>query len=209
MDIPIKAHVYCTDGAFGHVTTVIIDPVKEQVTHIVIAEPGLLGTEYVVPLDWVIEATPAAVHLRCTTKELAQLPPFNKVEFIGGDFPYYIYPPGTWTMWPFVTSGPVWVPMEIMEQNIPPGEMAIRRGTPVMASDGQVGHVDEFMVDPANGHITHLVLRTGHLWGEKDITIAVDQIDRIEGHTVYLKLDKQSIGALPAIPIHRKWQPKP
>jgi sporulation protein YlmC with PRC-barrel domain len=74
----------------------------------------------------------------------------------------------------------------------------------VEATDGHAGRVDEFLVDPANGHITHLVLREGHLWGQKDVTIPVAQIDRIEDGAVYLKLDKESIGALPAIPIRRR-----
>jgi hypothetical protein len=33
----------------------------------------------------------------------------------------------------------------------------------------------------------------------------VEQIDRIEEDTVYLKLDKQGVGALPATLVHRRW----
>ena len=29
--------------------------------------------------------------------------------------------------------------------------------------------VDELLVDPENEHITHLVMREGHLWGQKDV----------------------------------------
>jgi len=53
-------------------------------------------------------------------------------------------------------------------------------------------------------HITHLVLREGHLWGEKDVTIPVSQIDHIEEGTVHLKLSKPDIEALPAIPVRRR-----
>jgi len=63
--------------------------------------------------------------------------------------------------------------------------------------------VDEFLINPINDTISHLVLREGHLWGQKNITIPLSQIDRIDENTVWLKLDKQSIEALPAIPIHR------
>jgi sporulation protein YlmC with PRC-barrel domain len=94
------------------------------------------------------------------------------------------------------------VPIE--HEHVPAGELAIRRGARVEAADGHVGRVDEFLVDPANGHITHLVLREGHLWGQKDVTVPVSQIERIEEDTVYLKLDKHSIGALPTIPIRRR-----
>jgi hypothetical protein len=47
------------------------------------------------------------------------------------------------------------------------------------------------------------MLREGHLWGQKDVTIPVNQIDHYLENTVYLKLDKHEIEALPAIPIRR------
>ena len=67
-----------------------------------------------------------------------------------------------------------------------------------------VGRVDEFLVDRETEHITHLVLREGHLWGQKDVTIPVSEIERIEEDTVYLKLDKEEIERLPSIPV-RRW----
>ena len=71
---------------------------------------------------------------------------------------------------PYVTPDiTVEVPVEHLQ--IPPGELAVRRGTRVEATDGYVGKVDEFVVNPDNGHITHLVMREGHLWGKKDVTI--------------------------------------
>jgi hypothetical protein len=92
----------------------------------------------------------------------------------------------------------------ITHQRIPHGELAVQRGARVEATDGHVGRVDEFLVDPVDTHITHLVLREGHLWGQKDVTIPVSHIDRIEEDTVYLKLDKHSVEALPAIPIRER-----
>jgi sporulation protein YlmC with PRC-barrel domain len=94
----------------------------------------------------------------------------------------------------------------IEHEQIPANELAIHRGTPVMATDGRVGQVDEFLVEPKNGNITHLVLREGHLWGKKDVSIPVSQIDRIEKDDVYLKIDKQAVQALPTLDIHRtRW----
>jgi len=61
----------------------------------------------------------------------------------------------------------------------------------------------EFLIDPANENITHLVLREGHLWSQKDVTIPVSAIDRIEEDAVYLKLDKHAVEVLPAVPIKR------
>jgi sporulation protein YlmC with PRC-barrel domain len=64
-----------------------------------------------------------------------------------------------------------------------------------------VGKVDEFLVNPENSHITHLILRRGHLWGKRDVSVPLDQIDSIDDDVVYLKLDKAAVGELPAIPV--------
>ena len=86
---------------------------------------------------------------------------------------------------------------------IPIDELAIRRGAKVEATDGTVGRVDEFLVNPESDAISHMVMREGHLWGQKDVSIPVTLIDRYEDNTVYLKVNKHAIAALPTISIHR------
>jgi uncharacterized membrane protein len=106
-------------------------------------------------------------------------------------------------MEPYVT--PAAPPYEEV-QRTPPGELAIYRGTWVEATDGHVGTVGELVMDPSTGHITHMVLREGHLWGKREITLPLSAIDRIEADAVYLKLDKQAIERLPATPLTRHYQ---
>ena len=79
----------------------------------------------------------------------------------------------------------------------------MHRGMPVEAIDGRVGRVDEFVVNPENGHITHLVMREGHLFGKKDVIIPVSALGETREDTVFLNLDKHQVEALPAFPIHR------
>jgi hypothetical protein len=92
----------------------------------------------------------------------------------------------------------------ISYETIPLDELAMCRGDRVEATDGRVGRIDEFLVDPETMRITHLVMREGHLWGQKDVTIQVSQIDRITDGTVYLRLSKQQIEELPALKL-RRW----
>ena len=66
--------------------------------------------------------------------------------------------------------------------------------------------MDEFVTIPTNGQITHLLLREGHLWGCKEVTIPVSEIERIEGGAVYVKLDKRGIQALPSVQVRRPWR---
>jgi hypothetical protein len=46
MDIPVKAVVQCTDGPGGRSTYVVVNPITEQVTHLVVKErqPRLVPT---------------------------------------------------------------------------------------------------------------------------------------------------------------------
>jgi hypothetical protein len=89
------------------------------------------------------------------------------------------------------------------EEQIPPGELAVYRGAQVEATDGKAGMLGEFLVNPLNGHISHLILMEGHLWGKKEVTIPVSAIDRIEEDTIYLKLDKKAVESLPTESVRR------
>ena len=81
--------------------------------------------------------------------------------------------------------------------------MAVHGGADVYATDGRVGKVDEFLVDASDNHVTHLVLREGHLWNQWDVMVPVSAVDRVEKETVDPKLDKHAIAALPATPFLR------
>ncbi len=200
MDIPIDADVRCTDALFGRSTCLIVNPRTERVTHVVVEETQFPYNKRLVPIDQVAETTPHLIQLRCTSQDLEKMESFVETEFVETPMPDYMGV--SYMAWPYVMPEPMLMP--INHEQIPPGELAIRRGAKVEATNGYVGRVDEFLVNPANGHITHLVLREGHLWSPKEVTIPVSEIDRIEEDDVYLKLDKHSIEALPAIPIRRR-----
>ena len=92
---------------------------------------------------------------------------------------------------------------DVKRQNIPAGEAALQRSARVEATDGYVGQVDELLLDSNNTQVTHLVLLERHIFQKREITIPVSQIDHIEEGTIYLKLDRQSVEALPTTPVQR------
>jgi len=202
IDIPVNANVECTDGLCGRSTYVIINPTIKQVTHFVVKEKGFRPTERLVSVDRIVETTPDLIRLRCTKDELATMEPFVETHYIQVECPRYDQAP--YLMFPYaVPQETVMVPVE--HERIPPGELAVHRSAQVEATDGRVGRVDEFLVDSTTGHITHLVLREGRLWGEKELTIPVSGIHHIEEDVVYLKLDKHTIESLLAIPVKRRY----
>jgi sporulation protein YlmC with PRC-barrel domain len=73
----------------------------------------------------------------------------------------------------------------------------------VKASDGEIGKLDELVLDPKSGDITHLQMREGHLWGKKDVAIPMADVEFIESETIYLKIDKEAVKALPAVKVKR------
>lgn len=210
MEIPLQAQVECTDGVCGRSIYVLINPVVDKVTHLVVKVDSS-DVEYIVPVDVLSETIADTIQLRCTKAELEQMEPFVRIKFVeeqvsardfihGGEMyggAHYYLPYGS----PDLT---IKVPVEQLQ--IPYGEIAVRRGTRVEATDGYVGKVDEFVVNPQNGHITHLVMREGHLWGKKDVIIPLSAMtgDTNED-SVFLKLDKQQIESLPVFPVHRRW----
>ncbi len=199
MDIPLNAKVSCLDGPCGQSTYLVLMPTNEEITHVVVRDDLFPGNEYLVPIDRIAESTPESIHLNCNREELLKMPIFKQMEFLPSVSKNV--PENSYLFWPFVTPESSYG-ITFENEHISVNELAIRRGARVEATDGQVGSVDEFLINPVNNAITHLVLREGHLWGQKNITIPMSEIDRIEENTVWLKLDKQSIEVLPAIPIH-------
>ncbi len=211
MIIPVNAEVRCADGTGGHSVCVLVNPVTNKVTDVVVREAVAPHQEFIVPIRLVAEASTDLIRVRCTKEELGHLEPFTKTEFVeekwatflpaGYGAGTYGYGVGTYVYWPYVTPA---TSLVVEHEQIPTGELVIRRGTRVEATDGPVGRVDEFLVHPETGYITHLVMREGHLWGQKDVSIPLSAIRETRDKTVFLNLDKQQVEALPTIPIHRR-----
>jgi sporulation protein YlmC with PRC-barrel domain len=203
MEIPLNAQVECTDGVCGHSAYVLINPVTDQVTSLVVKEDSSPNTEYIVPVDCVTESIVDMIRLRCSKAELEKMEPFIKTMFVQGRVPER-FAKGTTFYEPYGTVDFTEYEIEKVQQ-IPQGELSVRRGTRVEATDGYIGHVDEFVVNPNNSHITHLVMREGHLWGQKDVIIPISAMGGSRKDTVFLKLDKHQIESLPTFPLHRRW----
>lgn len=220
-DIPLNVDVTCNDGNCGKSSHVIINPLNQVVTHIVVQNEEFLGSnKRLVSIDKVVETTPKSIQLNCTKEELAGMEKFTETHYINSDTAEYrsfdssdehIFDElDLYSMWPYVyyedRMNMYSIPVE--EERIPTGEMAVRRGAEVEATDGYVGKVDEFVIDPTDGHITHLVVREGHLWNKKELTLPLSSIERMDEDEVYLNLDKKTVKSLPAIPVRRFYSSK-
>ncbi len=204
MEVPLNVEVHCTDGRCGRSTHVVLNPTTEQITHIVVREKQPSRIERLVPAVLIRQTAAEVIVLGCTLAEFSALEPFNQTEFVYGDLPHHATDPSLTLLWPYVVPAKRVVGEKI--RPIPPGELAVRRGARVEATNGRVGRVDEFLVDPDDGGITHLCLRETRLQGDRVKCIPVSQIDEIREKVVYLKADKETIDSLPSVPVKRWWQ---
>jgi len=212
MEISLNAKVECTDGACGRSEYVLINPITDKVTHLVVKEDSSPNTEYVVPVDLVTETKTDTIRLNCNKAKLEKMKPFIKTTIIEEKLPdkNFGFPAsgffgaGSYFYMPYVTpENTVKLPVEHLQ--IPHGELAVQWGTRIEATDGYVGKVDEFVVNPKNSHITHLVMREGHLWGKKDVIIPISAMGDTREDTIFLKLNKHQVESLPTFQVNRRW----
>ncbi len=204
MEIPLNAKVECTDGRGGQVFTLVVNPVTRGLTHLVVHTPQ--GERYLVPVEQVTDTSHDRIHLACTKEELSQMESFVKTQYVehqglNPDYPAW----QTLQYTPMVSPEQSSYYTEEEVERIPAGELAVRRGKKVEATDGQVGEVGELLIDPENGHVTPLVLLEGHFWAKKEVTLPLSAIERSDEDKVYLKLDKKAVGRFPAVPVRRHY----
>jgi sporulation protein YlmC with PRC-barrel domain len=195
----------CSDGPCGAVSRVVVDPVARAVTHLVVEPEHRGGLGRLVPLQ-LIEGGAGEIRLRCTLEEFDELPLAEETDFLPGGSGYESYAEHELFYWPYygidVQGGmnPLVANASgiITRDVLPKGEVGVRRGQGVHASDGEIGKVEGFVVEPEHGHVTHVLLQEGHLWGRKQVAIPVGAVQRIdEGVTV--NLTKHEIESLPAV----------
>ena len=206
LEIPMNAEVYCQDGACGHLCGVILNPITHEMTHCVLRTDALVHYEYLVPVDLVASSAGGVLLLQCSGEDVADLEPFHRTRFLRVDPLDYPRIPdvmkGGFYEWPYVETQDGYA-LAVETEAVPAHELAVHRGATMEATDGNVGQVNEFLVNPENNHISHLVLRQGHLWGKRRVVIPISAVDRVADDTVYLTLDKKAIGELPRIPLRR------
>jgi sporulation protein YlmC with PRC-barrel domain len=206
MDIPIHAEVSCYDGVVGKSSYIIGDLVTQQVTHFVV-KTDQHGKEFVVPIEMIQDSDRTVILLACRKEDVYQLPLFDETHFNGYDA-YDSAPPmpspgmsASYTMYhPYRTAES---PTEEASTHFSAVELAVNKGAVVLATDARVGKVDELVIDPETHRVTHLVLRQHFLLNKWIVTIPVSDIERAEMDTVFLKIDKDAVEALPAVALKK------
>jgi sporulation protein YlmC with PRC-barrel domain len=206
MDIPIHANVSCFDGLVGKSSHIIVDLVTEQVTHFVV-KTDHPSNQFVVPIESIKDTDRTVILLDCHKEDVYQLPLFEESHFHGYDA-YESAPPvpspgmaASYTMYhPYRTAESATQDASTHSSAV---ELAVKKGADVLATDARVGKVDELIIDPETHRVTHLVLRQHFIFNKWIVTIPVSDIERAEVDTIFLKIDKEAVGALPAVALKK------
>jgi hypothetical protein len=222
MRLELGSPVHCSDGEFGELADVVIDPIKRRVTHLVVAPQHRPDQARLVPVDRARAQAPeqTAIQLGCTIAEVTRLESVQRSAYLRlGELPMedpdweigvtdVLALPYYGTMTPGgvgLGMPPIGLDDHITEvyDRVPKDKIEVRRASAVTSADDHgLGHVDGFIVDDGE-RITHLVLEHGHLWGKREITIPVDAIASIETDHVTLRLSRDEVGELESVPVHR------
>jgi hypothetical protein len=205
----IGAQANCTDGVCGELRRVVVDPVAPvtpSVTHLVIQPEDHAALAKLVPVDLVdVDTTAGQISLRCSLEQFERLEPAEEERFIPGSsvvgyapgqalsLPYYGLGPGV------AGVGPDLLPMRVTYDTIPLGEVEVRRGEHVHATDGSIGRVQGLVIEPSGHHVTHVLLQEGHLWGKKDVAIPIRAVAKVDTEGIHLNTTKQQVADLPPV----------
>jgi hypothetical protein len=190
----IGAHVHATDGRCGHLIRVILDPVANSLTHLVVQPGHHQERARLVPVDLVEGAERKLIRLNCTKDQFEQLDAAEDVQLVPGDstgygdagigLPYYY--------------GQSNHAEAVFTDRVPPGEVEMSGGDAVHAQDGWIGEVQGLVIDPVDHHVTHLILKEGHVWGHKQVAIPIGATNRVAGE-IRVDLTMDEIEALPPV----------
>jgi sporulation protein YlmC with PRC-barrel domain len=199
MEFAIGVEVSCSDGVCGELIRVVVDPIARAVTHLVVEPPHRQGLGRLVPLE-LVAGSEDGITLHCTLAEFEALPRAEENHFLpgGGFFPGY--QPSAVLSLPYYGLGVGNVSPPVTIETLPVGEVGIRRDQSVHATDGEIGRVQGLVINPANRHVTHVLLQEGHLWGRKEVAIPIGAVTTIEDGIV-LNLTKQDVQDLPAVEV--------
>ena len=208
MRLELDAPVRCSDGEAGALADVVVDPERNAITHLVIRSRG--DSERLVPFE-LAEAAGGGVALCCTRAQLARRPSPEAVEFLpAGSFPEggATWDVGVETAVPIASpsslefgdfAGDFATELEIVYDRVPKGMIELRRSSLIESTDGEVvGAVDALVLDGAQ--ITHLVVRSGHLWWRREHAVPIASVSRLETDVVITTLLGSDVPALPPAP---------
>ena len=193
MDIALYARVDGCDGEIGRVEDMILSTMARKAIILVVRAAKSPNALRMVPEKYVTGAVHDLVTLSMDSEKFHEMREFIKSDYLSPDLFLRLakqeqdalpVPPAGWN---------------VEYEAVPEGSVVLRRHCAVLATDGLVGTVDEYLLERRTGRVTHLIMIEGPLWGKREIHIPVRLVERFDDDGAHLAIDKQAVELLPLI----------
>ena len=215
--------VAASDGDIGTVKDYYFDDVSWTVRYLVVdTGEWLPGRRVLLPPPALGQANPAVQKLfvNLTRAQVRNSPDIDTHKPVSRQHEMDLYQYYGWTgYWlgdPLVAPAAVPLASAVPrseEQNDPHLQSANQvKGYGIHASDGDIGHVDDFLIDDESWEIRYLVVDTGHWLSGKKMLVSPRWAENIswEEHKIYLHLARGTIQSSPefdpSVPVTREYE---
>jgi hypothetical protein len=179
----IGAATVTTDGEPGTVCALVVDPTTRTVTHLAVEPRHRHHRARLVPTEIATAEPGGDVRVACDRDRFDRLDELERLDIVdlgpyGPYGPHGFYGPyGTYGYDDEVAGGMRRV--AVWRDRPPEGETALRHGTPVYAGGDTVGHLDGLLAS-ADGHITAILVASGHPWSRRTVAVPVDAVSGVD-----------------------------
>jgi len=188
----IGAPVYTKDGPPGTLRQVVIDPMEERVTGLIVRDDSISPQDLLIPLDAVCSATDDEIHLSWTIHEARVLGRMDEAALHtpargpGG------YAAGEAAVSLRGEPGGNAGESGAALRDLPP----IRVGLRIEALDGPAGRVRDVLIESGTGCVTHFVARDG-LIRKHDRLVPVEWVRSVTEDLLALEATQADLARLP------------
>jgi PRC-barrel domain len=219
-----------TDGVIGEVEDLYFDDQRWTVRYLVIDTSGWLAGRRVLVSPWAIRAVDVANQSIAVDLTRAQVENSPSVEtqqpidrryemeysrYYG--YPYYWTGPYAWGLERYPLTAPVAPGEPPTERVEPEGDPHLRSTTAIagyyiQAADGDIGHVEDFLVEDRSWTIRYAVVDTRNWWPGKKVLISPDWITHVDWYDskVHVDLTRDTIKSSPeydaSLPLDREYE---
>jgi uncharacterized protein YrrD len=205
MDIKIGVPVVAEDGTAGRVERIILHPQTGELEGVVAAQGGMLTSDVVIPMDYLLAADEHGVRVRGTVEQIGELQPFAQSQYIdppedwmpptdsaGG---IYLFPATPYAVGAFERPITQPAPAAHEVEDLEPGDVEVSGTTTVYCTDGVAGRLESVVTDGDSDRVSHLIIRRGALMG-RDVTVRVEHIRSMGEEGINLTLTERELDDL-------------
>jgi len=191
-----NADVSSTDGEFGVLTDIVVDPIDNTLTHLVVTPIGVHRQPRLIPL-WLVTEDRGNIHVELDSAHVRQLQRALPGDFIRSNAPdidtehtvrFKTALRHPYFELPAPDGGP--------SEGVAKAEWEIRSDSDVVScNDRHLGRIVGFLVD--DDQVWGIIVRSGLAGFQHDVIVGVDSIAEVLDHMVLLDLDRHQFRRLP------------